>query len=62
MKRIPAPIFVFVVGVAGIAAMSAVPYYYPDASSYINFGILVLTLAIVGGYFMRKKLDATPRG
>ncbi|MEK6283205.1 MAG: hypothetical protein AABN95_22850 [Acidobacteriota bacterium] len=62
MKRIPTAIFVFVVGGAGIAAMSAIAYYYPDASGYINLGVLVLTLAAVVGYFMRKKVNVGPRG
>jgi hypothetical protein len=67
MKKIPPAvfgfaIFVFVVGVAGIAAMSTVVAYYPDTSGYINFGIWALSLAAVVVYFMRRKVDVGSRG
>ncbi len=62
MTKIPAAIFVLVLGVAAIVAMSASGEYFPNASLYINLGVLILTLAAVVGYFVRKKVGLKPRG
>ena len=52
----------FVVCMAGIFAMTAVAYYYPDAPGYITYGLLALTVAlliVVAFLLTRAKKKAT---
>ena len=62
MKEITVKVIMFVLAMSGIVAMTAVASYYPDASGYINFGILVLTVAALVGYVMIQRGDLKSRG